>query len=64
MTIFRHARGIVNAVEKFWRTLPPADRTAEVGRLVGWARGTMAGATQQLVDAPEDDPDPSPESIR
>lgn len=51
-TLFRHGRGMLNAVEKFERTVPREHRAAEVGHVIEFAREALASADKTLAAAP------------
>jgi hypothetical protein len=54
LTVFRHSRGILNAVEKFERTIPREHRASEVSTLVQFARAAVVAAEQTLTTAQTD----------
>lgn len=47
-TLCRHGRGLVNAVEKFERTVPREERAREVATLVAYAREAITAAEHAL----------------
>ena len=47
-TLFRHGRGILNAIEKFERTVPRDERAREIGTLLEFSRAAVAAAEQTL----------------
>lgn len=51
-TVIRHARGMINAVEKFERTVPREDRAAEVRDVITFVREVMTSADRTLYTAP------------
>lgn len=51
-TIFRHSRGILNAIEKFERTVPRDARAREIADVVEFARTAVAAAEKTLAAAP------------
>jgi hypothetical protein len=51
-TLIRHARGMVNAIEKFERTVPRDERAREITTLITFGRAAMAAAEETLSDAP------------
>ncbi len=53
-TLSRHGRGMLNAVEKFERTVPREYRSTEIAEVVGFAREALASADKALSAASTD----------
>lgn len=53
VTLFRHGRGMLNAVEKFERTIPREHRATEFASLIEFARAACAAAEKNLTAASE-----------
>lgn len=51
LTLFRHGRGMLNAVEKFERTVPREDRPRELAIVVDFARAALVAAEDSLTAA-------------
>ncbi len=51
LTVFRHFRGIINAVEKFSRTVPFDEQAYEIGQIVDFAREAIGSAESTLAAA-------------
>lgn len=48
LTLFRHGRGIINAVEKFSRTVPFDEQAYEIGQIAQFAREAIGSAESTL----------------
>ena len=53
-TLVRHGRGILNAIEKFERTVPREERAREMATLLDFSRAAVAAAEQTLGVTPTD----------
>lgn len=50
-TLCRHGRGMLNAIEKFERTVPRDQRSLEIATVVEFAREAVASAEKTLAVA-------------
>jgi hypothetical protein len=51
-TLTRHGRGMVNAIEKFERTIPREMRAGEVSQLVAFGRRLLVSVDESLQAVP------------
>lgn len=51
-TLTRHGRGILNAIEKFERTIPRDARAKEVSHLVEFGRRLLVSVDESLLTVP------------
>jgi hypothetical protein len=54
VTVFRHARGVLNAIEKFERSVPREHRSSEIAVVMDFARETITAVESTLYAAPTD----------